>query len=238
VPFITTRLSTGLGDYCFALAYGENVIIIPHLIERKSAVDFAASMRDGRLEEQLIAMKKLENWVNRKFEGLETSISYIFEGKFESVLVQKDGIKYVGKAQYPTLETCVKQKKKWKENVKTIETDDMLGTIRYLAKLYENYRSKEKELYRKISSFREIQKLDYFKVFKEKNKKKELEKELELEEKMKIDFVLDLGKENSDGRLKRLVETKNIDQSIVDAILQSVQGDSEKAAEKIEEMGF
>jgi len=209
VPFITTSLGTGLGDYCFALAYGENVIIIPHLIERKSAVDFAASMRDGRLEEQLIAMKRLENWVNGKFVGLETSISYIFEGKFENELVQKDGIRYVGHSKNPTLETCVKQKKKWEENVKTIETEGMLGTVRHLAKLYENYRSKEKELHRKIASFPDIQGLDY-------------------QSKVFVWFE----------RLKRLMKTKNIDRSIVNAILESVQGDPEKAVEKIEEMGF
>ena len=77
--FETRRLPTGRGDYQFVRADGGAVpkeAALPLLIERKSAVDVAASLKDGRWERQQAAMAA----ENRASFGGAATVAYILEG--------------------------------------------------------------------------------------------------------------------------------------------------------------
>ena len=77
--FETRRLPTGRGDYQYVRADGgaaPKEAALPLLIERKSAVDVAASLKDGRWERQQAAMAA----ENRASFGGAATVAYLLEG--------------------------------------------------------------------------------------------------------------------------------------------------------------
>ena len=80
-PFETRTLPTGFGDYVIArrraridVARGCGNDVAPVLIERKSAVDVAASLKDGRWQRQHDAMRRVAQSSSR------AEIVYVIEG--------------------------------------------------------------------------------------------------------------------------------------------------------------
>ncbi|GAB5365215.1 hypothetical protein AAMO2058_001038300 [Amorphochlora amoebiformis] len=77
IAFETRVLPTGMGDYVFVFrsATGDEKVV-PIVIERKTSVDLASGMRDGRWERQNMAMKiAIDIFHQTGFEKLDNGVS-------------------------------------------------------------------------------------------------------------------------------------------------------------------
>ena len=143
----TRVLPRGLGDYAFVRCDGPPYAhekLLPRLIERKSAVDVAESLKDGRWEAQQAAMARTNA---ETFHGRAT-LEYIIEGEIDDAVhkqcaacahVQLAGQRGVGGCHtrgYPTLDRVQAALRKLDADPSyTItRTHSMLATARYLAK--------------------------------------------------------------------------------------------------------
>lgn len=136
-PFEIRTLPCGFGDYAIArrrarvdVARGCGADVAPLLIERKSAVDVAASLRDGRWTRQHVAMRRVAA------KGVAAEIVYIIEGDASKHVYRACGCGClgIGACGNPDLQTVTDAiAARARDGVKIVRTGDPRETARWLA---------------------------------------------------------------------------------------------------------
>ena len=144
--FETRTLRTGLGDYQFVLADGAEAgareRALPRIIERKSAADVAASIKDGRWHSQQAAMRRTSA---ERFNG-RAILEYIIEGDVAKLVHECAACtgldpleRGVGgcpiRAGYPSVATVEASLQRLRSDsaYKVTKTNSLLATAAYLA---------------------------------------------------------------------------------------------------------
>jgi len=142
-----------VGDYIFLLAFENLIMPLFILYERKSATDFAMSMRDGRLKKQLRAMLRIKKIVMDLAPELRefVEVNLILEGSFDEKAIMSDGKRYVGEAKKsPTVEQCearLQDLEQWNE-INVIKVDSMEKMTREVfASRYKLLKAKQLQIY-------------------------------------------------------------------------------------------
>jgi len=146
-----------VADYMFVFAYKDVIVPIFKLYERKSAIDFAKSMEDGRLKKQIRQMLRIKKAVLEYAPSLKefVQVNLIIEGNFEDNAIMSDGKRYVGKPKKsPTVEQCQEQLElleSWKDEIHVIKTGSMQQMTMELEKTYKALKARQSEIYKLYS---------------------------------------------------------------------------------------